>query len=96
MIRFTWDNAKNELNYKKHHVRFEEGRTVFHDEDALLLTDPDHSEEEDRFVILGMSSKMRVLLVCHCYREDDEEIRIISVRKPDSDERSTYFGRKQR
>jgi Uncharacterized protein conserved in bacteria len=78
-ISFGWDKDKNVSNKKKHDIPFEEAQTVFADENALLLHDPDHSHEEDRFILLGLSSNLRILVVCHCYRKNDEVIRIISV-----------------
>ena len=78
---FTWDKEKAAVNQQKHGVAFEEARTVFDDCNALRIYDPDHSEDEDRFLLLGLSSVLRMLVVCHCYREDDEQIRIISARK---------------
>ena len=80
-IHFIWDDEKNQQNIRKHRVSFEEARSVFFDENARLINDPDHSMDEDRFIMLGISQRMRLLLVCHCYREDDEQIRIISARK---------------
>ena len=95
MISFEWDNAKNLSNIKKHGIRFEEARTVFLDEGALRFHDPDHSEDEDRFIMLGLSSHRRILIVCHCYREDDSVIRIISARKANKREAGAY-GRQGR
>ncbi len=89
-MRFAWDDAKAEENLHKHGVSFEEASTVFADENARLKHDPDHSREEDRFVLLGFSAKLRLLLVCHAYRENDEVIRIISARKATSSERKHY------
>ena len=80
-MRFEWDAEKASINQKKHGVTFEEAQTVFGDYDALRIFDPDHSEDEDRFILLGMSAVLRILVVCHCYRENDEKIRIISARK---------------
>jgi uncharacterized protein len=80
-LHFSWDPAKSAANVKKHGVDFVEASSVFYDESARLIDDPDHSEQEDRFIILGRSSQFRLLLVCHCYRRDDGEIRIISARK---------------
>ena len=93
-MNFEWDNRKAELNKKKHGVSFEEAATVFDDADALQIFDPDHSEEEDRFILLGMSSILRVLVVCHCFRASDDTIRIISARKATRNESSTYERRK--
>jgi uncharacterized DUF497 family protein len=89
-MRFAWDDAKAEENLHKHGVSFEEASTVFADENARLKHDPDHSREEDRFVLLGFSAKLRLRLVCHAYRENDEVIRIISARKATSSERKHY------
>jgi uncharacterized DUF497 family protein len=80
-IRFEWYERKASTNARKHGVTFEEARSVFVDERARLIGDPDHSEEEDRFVLLGLSNSLRLLLVCHCYREEGNTIRIISARK---------------
>lgn len=92
-ISFKWDEGKRALNKKKHGISFEEAQTVFVDENALLLHDPDHSQEEDRFILLGLSSKLRILVVCHCYRKNDEVIRIISVRKATRSEQKQYWKR---
>jgi uncharacterized DUF497 family protein len=89
-IHFVWDEVKNQQNIRKHRVSFEEARSVFFDENARLINDPDHSMDEDRFIMLGISQKMRLLLVCHCYREDDEQIRIISARQALPLEESQY------
>ena len=91
-IRFEWDERKNQENKRKHKVSFEEAQTVFLDENAIRYFDPDHSEDEDRFIMLGMSFTLRVLVVCHCYREDDSVIRIISARKADKQEQSDYWS----
>jgi uncharacterized DUF497 family protein len=72
MLRFEWDERKNTANRRKHGVSFEEAQSAFVDEHGLLIDDPDHSASEDRFVLLGMSSALRVLVVCHCYRADGE------------------------
>ena len=78
-IRFEWDSRKNSTNQRKHGVSFEEAATVFSDEHALLVDDPDHSEDEDRFILLGLSTSLRTLVVCHCYRETAGIVRIISA-----------------
>ena len=91
-IRFEWDERKNRENRRKHKVSFEEAQTVFLDENAVRYFDPDHSEDEDRFIMLGMSFTLRVLVVCHCYREDDSIIRIISARKADKREQADYWS----
>ena len=80
-LRFEWDENKNNINKRKHKVSFEEAKTVFEDSSALVIEDPDHSEQEERFIILGFSHKANLLIVCHCYRMDDSVIRIISARK---------------
>ena len=91
-IIFTWDYRKAADNLRKHGVSFEEAATVFMDENARLLHDPDHSGDEDRFLLLGLSSIIRLLVVCHAYRRDDQEIRIISSRKANKQETKQYRG----
>ena len=91
-LRFEWDENKNQINQHKHGVSFEEAKTVFYDENALVIDDPEHSEQEDSFIILGHSSKPNLLVVCHCYRESDAIIRIISARKATKNE-SKYYGK---
>ena len=93
-MNFEWDENKAATNQQKHGVTFQEAATVFQDEDALQIFDPDHSEAEDRFILLGMSSILRILVVCHCYRANDDVIRIISARKATRNESSTYERRK--
>ena len=89
-IRFEWDPRKSRANKSKHGVSFEEARTAFLDEHARVIADPEHSESENRFVLLGLSIELRVLVVCHCYRESDQVVRIISARKADASERHQY------
>lgn len=89
-VRFEWDERKADVNRSVHGVSFEEARTVFLDADAILIPDEEHSRQEDRFVLLGLGSSMRILVVCHCYRQSDEVIRIISARKADASERAQY------
>jgi hypothetical protein len=89
-IRFEWDPRKARANLAKHGVSFEEALTAFYDEFGRLLADPDASVEEDRFVLLGLSSSMRLLVVVHCFREPDETIRIISARRADQYETDLY------
>ena len=91
-IRFEWNDRKSRENKRKHGVSFEEAQAVFLDENAVRYFDPDHSENEDRFIMLGMSFALRVLVVCHCYRENDSVIRIISARKADRHEQSGYWS----
>jgi uncharacterized protein len=90
MLRFEWDDRKATANAKKHGVSFDEARSVFADEQAKLINDPDHSEDEDRFVLLGVSSALRLLLVCHCYRSEGNVIRIISARQATGKESKSY------
>ncbi|MBI4064229.1 MAG: BrnT family toxin [Elusimicrobia bacterium] len=90
-LRFEWDEAKDRENIRKHNISFEEAQTVFFDENAVRFFDPDHSEDEDRFIMLGMSFKLRVLVVCHCYRKNDVVIRIISARKANGREAKSYW-----
>lgn len=90
-ISFEWDNHKNKTNQSSHGISFEEASTVFYDENARLISDIIHSNVEQRFLILGYSSKARLLIVCHCYRENDEKIRIISARKANKSESKQYY-----
>ncbi len=87
---FVWDNTKSQANKKKHGVSFEEAETVFYDNSARLIADPDHSDDEDRFVLLGMSSETKLLVVVHVYKENDEIVRIISARKATKLEQTKY------
>ncbi len=90
-ISFEWDPNKAVSNVQKHGVSFEEASTVFADNYARVIADPDHSDDEERFIILGLSRNARVLTVCHCYRSSDEVVRIISARKATKHESSTYW-----
>ncbi len=90
-LLFEWNSHKNDSNLKKHGVSFDEAKTVFTDEYARLISDPDNSETEDRFILLGASINSKLLLVCHCIRTE-ESIRIISARKADKQERKIYEG----
>jgi uncharacterized protein len=94
MISFSWDRRKSVVNKQKHGVSFDEAKTVFYDEHAARYYDPDHSEVEDRFIMLGLSANLRVLVVHHSYRQDDSVIRIISARKATAPEEEAY--RKER
>lgn len=85
-----WDSKKAAHNQEKHGVSFQEAKSVFHDENARLIHDPDHSENEDRFILLGISSTLRLLVVCHCYRESESVIRIVSARKATKSEAKGY------
>ncbi len=89
-LRFEWDERKNTQNKRKHGVSFEEAQTVFFDDHALLIDDPDHSAYEERFILLGLSGQLRTLVVCHCYRRREEVIRIISARRANRQERHRY------
>jgi uncharacterized DUF497 family protein len=93
-LRFEWDARKDAANQRKHGVSFDEASTVFADEDALLIADPDHSDDEKRFLLLGLSSELRALVVCHCYREADEIIRIFSARRANKREERQYVERR--
>lgn len=90
-IKFEWDNHKALSNEIKHGVSFEEARSVFYDERAKLIGDPEHSEKEDRFILLGLSCSLRVLIVCHCFRSKGNLIRIISARKATENETKSYY-----
>jgi hypothetical protein len=90
---FEWNDTKNESNQTKHCVSFEEAQTVFFDENAIQFDDPDHSIHEERFLLLGFSQILKVLVVCHCYRSDESIIRIISARKVTNKEQKVYFRR---
>ena len=89
-INFEWDENKNRINKAKHGIDFEEAATVFYDEMAIVIGDTEHSGEEDRFIILGFSQTAKLLVVCHCYRESDTVIRIISARKASASEAKQY------
>ena len=92
-IVFEWDDLKNSKNKVKHGVSFEEAQTVFFDENAIEFDDPDHSIDEERFLLLGYSHKLRILVVCHCYRSSESTIRIISARKATKKEQRVYVRR---
>ena len=89
-MKIIWDENKNQENIRKHKVSFEEAKTAFYDPNGKLIDDPDHSDEEDRFIILGLSKLLHLLVVCHCYRENDEIIRIINARKATKKEAKYY------
>ena len=89
-LKIEWDRRKAAANLKKHGVSFEEAATAFSDEHGRLIVDPDHSDKEDRFILLGMSWSLRLVVVCHCYREASDVIRIISARKATKSERAQY------
>lgn len=89
-ISFVWDRKKAEINLEKHKTSFEEAQTVFSDPNARMIFDPEHSSDEGRFILLGISVGLRLLVVCHCYQEDDMVIRIISARKANKKEQQQY------
>ena len=89
-LEFDWDTNKNKENIKKHKISFEEAKEVFYDDNAILFDDPDHSDYEERFLIIGRINKLNIYVVSHCYRENDGVIRIISARKATKNERETY------
>ena len=89
-IDFEWDNKKSKINIKKHGITFEEAVSVFYDDKAIEFYDEEHSEWEDRFLMLGLSDKLNLLLVCHCHREPKGRIRIISARKATKNESQNY------
>ncbi len=91
-VKFEWDAVKASVNWKKHGISFEEAKTVFYDENAVIIHDPEHSDDEERFVLLGISSASRVLVVIHCYRKKDKIIRMISARKATKKEAAQYRG----
>jgi len=90
LYSFDWDENKNRINLEKHGITFEEASTVFFDDRAILFDDPEHSIDEDRFLLLGMSETAKVCIVCHCYRESDTVIRIISARQATRKEEQRY------
>lgn len=93
MIEFEWDDNKNASNKMKHKISFEEAQSVFYDDDALIIDDPDHSDEEERFVIIGLNKDTKLLVVVHCFRNNDSVIRIISARKATKKETKMYVLR---
>lgn len=90
-LAFEWDNNKEKSNIRKHGLSFEDAKTAFYDEYALQFYDPDHSEDEDRFILLGSNHKLKTVVVCHCFREKETVIRIISARHADPSERMDYW-----
>jgi len=90
-LRFTWDPRKASTNASKHGVTFEEAQTVFLDAQALVIADPDHSQDEERFILMGLSAAERVLVVVHCFRESKAVIRIISARRAGTNEQQSYW-----
>jgi len=89
-LHFEWDPRKARLNQRQHGVSFEEAATAFYDDSGRIIPDPDHSDEEERFILLGLSTKLRILIVCHCYRKSESVIRIISAWRATPRERTQY------
>ena len=96
MVKFEWDDNKNQANIKKHGISFEEAITVFKDNSALILNDEIHSSDEDRFILIGFSYRLNIPVVCHCYRQNETVIRIISARKSTKTERNVYLEDEKR
>lgn len=96
MLKFEWDENKNQINIKKHGISFEEASSVFYDDEALIINDRPHSKDEERFVLVGFSYKYNILVVCHCYRRNDAVIRIISARKASKNESEEYLNNGKR
>ena len=92
-LQFEWDEKKNQINLKKHRISFEEAKTVFYDDNAIVFDDPEHSEDEERFILLGMSIFGKICTVCHCVRCNETLIRIISARKATKKEADVYVER---
>jgi uncharacterized DUF497 family protein len=90
--RFEWDENKNKINFQKHKISFNEAQTVFSDDFVIYIPDENHSEDEERFIAIGESARSRLLIVCHCYRENKSIIRLISARRADSSETELYYG----
>lgn len=90
MLQFEWDENKNTINKKKHGISFEEAETAFYDDEAVVISDPEHSQDEERFILLGFSAMARLLMVCHCIRGENDIIRIISARKATRIETEQY------
>ena len=89
---FDWDRKKNLININKHGISFKEAATVFQDKKSIELDDLEHSQDEDRFIVIGKSRRLRLMVVCHCYRENDTVIRLISAREANKDEAELYGG----
>ena len=94
-LKFEWDKNKDNTNQNKHGISFAEAKTVFYDEFAILFDDPDHSQDEERFLLLGLSLKLKNLVVCHCFRIGETTVRIISARKATKDEERAYWSQRK-
>ena len=92
-LRFEWDRRKADVNARKHGVTFEQAQTAFFDEHGLIISDPEHSAAEERFILLGATTASKLVVVCHCYRDDEDVIRLISARKATRAERANYRAR---
>ncbi len=92
MVEFEWNPAKNKANLKRHGVSFEEAKSVFYDDYAVQFYDENHSEQEDRFLLLGISNRSKLLMIVHCERDNGNKIRLISARKATSNESTYYEG----
>lgn len=95
ILSFEWDKKKENANVKKYGISFEDARTAFYDEHALQFYDPDHSGDEERFILLGTNHKLKTLVVCHCFKEAETVIRIISARTADKDEQNAYWSQRK-
>jgi hypothetical protein len=94
-LKFEWDKNKDKTNRNQHSISFAEAKTVFYDEYAILFDDPDHSQSEERFILLGLSLRLKTLVVCHCFRKEETTIRIISARKANKDEEQVYWSQRK-
>jgi uncharacterized DUF497 family protein len=94
-MQFEWDDAKEKANRRKHGVSFVEAQTAFFDEHAIQFFDPDHSDDEDRFILLGMTFKLSVIVVCHCFRKSETVVRLFSARRADKHEEREYWRRRR-
>lgn len=94
-LRFEWDTKKDKTNINKHSISFDDASTVFYDEYAIQFFDPEHSDDEDRFILLGSGFNFKTLIVCHCFREEETVIHIISARKADKDEDEFYWSKRK-
>ena len=94
-LSFEWDDRKESTNRKKHGISFEEARTAFYDDNALVFFDPDHSDDEDRFILLGLSFRPQVVVVCQCFRESESIVRLVSARKADKGEEHEYWRQRR-
>ena len=94
-LTFEWNSKKDKSNTKKHGVSFDEAQTVFYDQHAIQFFDPEHSDDEERFILLGTSFKLNTIVVCHCFREGETKVRIFSARKADNEEAQAYWSERK-